>query len=215
MLNKIAWIVPLIIGLVHSVGHGAEGRFSAIALQQPQSSYEAKRVNVQDLANYLKTAQSEILAALKSETLPRSSGLVVFAVRPGMKSNAWLDMEPAWPDDAASRILAVARRVPAFNVVGGDAVFAAKLSIGGAPDTDRVMAAPHAWKVAAQKKPGARLTVDDVVALAWPPEQGADPSGALPPPPEFVVQILDVTEGKVARPKVWHYTYAADQQKIM
>lgn len=201
----------------------AEGKVGAIVLLQPDFEFRAKRVEARSLADYLKSAQAEILTGIKVAALPRSSGFVVIAVRDNGESRIWLDMTPAWSDADSELVVAAVRKVPAFSVANGDVVFALKLSIDGAEETSRPTPMPRAWHIA-MKNASQPLHVEQVVGLVWPRAASGrtnTPSGTAMPlaanassTAGFEWQKLDITEGSVQKPKGWFYAHSTDGKSI-
>lgn len=217
-----AFLVALFL-CVSTACIAAEAKFWSVVLLQPDSELRAKRIDVNQLAEYMKSVQAEIRTGVRTEALPRSSGFVVFAVRDSGESRVWLDMEPAWPEGKAATVLAAARKVPTFSVAHGDVVFAIKLSIDGAGETPKAAPMPGAWRNATAdiKQP---LPVEQVVGLAWPrqvptrskavADQATVSAAENPRSTIFERQRLDVTEGSVQKPRDWFYSHRTDGKSI-
>lgn len=201
----------------------SEAKFRSVVLLQTDSELNAKRVDINQLAVYIRAVQAEILTGVGAEALPRSSGFVVFAVREGGESRVWLDMEPAWPEGKAATISNAVRKVPPFAVGHGDVVFAIRLSIDGAGDMPKNTPMPSAWRNAIRdvKQP---LHVEQIVGLAWPRHTPSKSKAAAdrattsaaegPRSTIFERQKLDVTEGSVQKPKDWFYSHGTDGKSI-
>ena len=145
----------------------ADVEWRAIVLLQPEVSIREKNPDVQAVSNYIKAAQSAAAGRIAQEELPKSSGYIVFAVRQGGLSNAWLDFSPAMPTDMEQQILAAVRGVEPFRVDQGTLVFAVRASINGAPDPASPMPFPAAWREATEGS-DEPIEVEALVGRVWP-----------------------------------------------
>ncbi len=147
--------------------NAAELKTGSIVLLQPEASMREKQLDVKAMAAYLRAASAAAADSARQETLPMSSGFLVFAVREGGLSNAWVDMTPALPPSVEAKIVSAIQRVPSFPVARGTLVFAAKTSINGASEPAGNMPLPMAWKAAIAGRKES-IEIEALVGLAWP-----------------------------------------------
>lgn len=159
----------LAIGLMlcASLCSAADLASGTYVLLQPDEELQKKELNVQDFASSAKAAESAATNTLKPLKLGRSTGFIVFAVREGKRSNAWLDLKPALPAAVEAKVIASIRSIPPFHVANGTVVFALKIMINGAPETDEQSPFPAAWRtvMASNKEP---VEAEALVKLIWP-----------------------------------------------
>jgi hypothetical protein len=160
-------LFAILLFLAASVCSAAELKSGAIVLLQPDFDLQTKGFKVDDLAAYLKATEAAAAANLKPKKLDQSSGFIVFAVRQGNLTNAWVDFKPALPAEAEAQLIASVRKVPAFPVAHGTVVFAIKVMINGAAERPEPTPFPAAWR-AAMSKQDRPLDIESVVTLVWP-----------------------------------------------
>lgn len=145
----------------------AELKTGSIVLLQPYVSMQEKQPDVKAMAAYIKSASAAAADAARKATLPKSSGFLVFAVREGGLSNAWVAINPALPASVEANIVSAIRRVPSFPIAKGTLVFAARTSINGAPEPAENMPMPMAWKAAIAGRKES-IETEALVGLVWP-----------------------------------------------
>ena len=138
-----------------------------IVLLQPDVSLQEKRPNVAAVSDYIKAAQQRFADTLAPESLQKTSGFIVFAVRKGRLSNAWLDFTPALPPRTEAKVLSSIKAVPPFDVATGTMVFAVQASVGGAALPTSRMPFPKEWQAATEgsEEP---IEVEALVQRVWP-----------------------------------------------
>lgn len=138
-----------------------------VMLMQPENVVQQRIQDVGTLAAYIRAVESATSQAVASTRVkPGSSGFVVVAVRPGQRSNAWLDFKPALPPELASAMLAKVQAVPPPSVAKGPVVFALKVGLWGSPDVAGNVPAPKEW-AAATAKAGRAIEVGNLVEMIW------------------------------------------------
>ncbi|QAU34675.1 hypothetical protein [Janthinobacterium sp. 17J80-10] len=138
-----------------------------IVLLQPDFVLQKRVPSVDALANYIRAIEGEIGGSIaQSEMKPISSGFVVVAVRPGQKSNVWLDFEPKLPAAVSESVVAKIRKVQPVTVREGPVVFAIKLGLWGGSEPAKTAPSPSEWQAAAQRA-GRPLETSDLVEKIW------------------------------------------------
>lgn len=144
-----------------------ELRSDGVVLLQPDFALQEKGVEVSDLANYIKDTEAVSADAVKPSEVPPSSGFLVLAVREGNLSNAWLDMSPALPAGIEKNLIHSVRMLKPFKVDKGTVIFALKISINGAPETEKNLPYPEVWRKTASALKGP-IDVESLVKAVWP-----------------------------------------------
>lgn len=164
---KLHKLLPLVLLLAACGSHAAALSTGAIVLLQPEEVLKERGMSAKGMAIYLQAAGAAAATSLKDDTLSPAAGYVVFAVREGRRTNAWLDFTPKLPAQAEGRLLAAMRAIPAFPVQKGTVVFAMQLAVGGAQQRTESGPYPDTWRaaIARQKTP---LEVEDLVRRVWP-----------------------------------------------
>lgn len=145
----------------------ADTEWRGIVLLQPEVSIRDKNPDIQGVSDYIKAAQIAVGDRLKPAALPRSSGFVVFAVRKGGLSNAWLDVSPALPVELEQDIIVELRKIKPFRVDSGTLVFATRVSINGGSGPNAPMPFPAAWRKATEGS-DEPVEVEALVERLWP-----------------------------------------------
>lgn len=152
-----------------SFGASAQATYQAfgVTLLQPERVFAA-RTNVSDLVAYLHAFEGTATSFVKEHPGQlKTSGYLVVAVRPGQRSNIWLDLDVAPARPAATALVTALKAVPAPAVHDGMIVFAVKVGFDGAAVTSRGMPMPDDWKEAAERA-GRPLEVSELVERVWP-----------------------------------------------
>ena len=138
-----------------------------VVLLQPDSVMRARLPSAASLATYIKAleaAASKVVAA--ADDRPLAAGFLVIAVRPGAKSNAWLDFTPTLSKALELALVAGLEAVPPLPVTGGLVVFAVQVGAWGAVLSPEQTFFPAAWKVVVQQA-GKNLEASELAELAW------------------------------------------------
>lgn len=149
------------------LAHAGALERSDIVLLQPEAVLQPRVPDVQTLATYIDKATAQAArVAQQAQAGPPSSGFLVIAIRPGLRSNAWLDFQPPLPPDLAAAVIRALRSVTPPAVRGGPVVLAIKAGLwgGGAPVRDTP--APVEWR-AAMDKAGRPLEPGALVERLW------------------------------------------------
>ena len=142
-------------------------QLAGVVLLQPESVFQQRMGNSSTLAAYVRSVQDATAAAVQSSgSKPSAGGFLVVALRPGGKSNAWLDFEPILPPSLATSIVFRVRSVEVPAVSGGTVVFALKLSLWGGAVPAKVTPMPVEWQAAAQKA-GWPQEASALAELSW------------------------------------------------
>jgi hypothetical protein len=157
----------LALSLLSLACDAAELKTGSVVLLQPEVSMREKQPDVTAMAVYIKTASAAAADAVRNATLQKSSGFLLFAVREGGLSNAWVEMDPALPPGVEANIVTAMRRVPPFHIARGTLVFAVKTMINGAPEPVEHIRLPMAWKAAIAGK-NESIETEALVGLVWP-----------------------------------------------
>lgn len=167
-LLRPAWLAWLMVITATSAQADAMQR-SDIVLLQPESVLAPRVPNVQGLATYIDKATAQAAEVTRqAEAGPPTSGFLVIAIRPGLRSNAWLDFQPPLPQPLADAVLRAMRAVTPPAVRGGPVVLAVKASLWGGTATGRDFPAPKEWR-AAMDQAGRPLETEALVERTWRP----------------------------------------------
>ncbi|GAA0761361.1 hypothetical protein LRH25_27145 [Ideonella azotifigens] len=153
--------------LFTSLASAAPVKVFNLVMMQSEDELQGRMPSVQALSAYSAAVQAAIRnVAAANDSLPSVGGFIVVAVRPGKRSNAWLDFEPALPPGVAAALVADIRKVPPLEVQGGPLVFAIKLGFAEGIPPQRMAPSPPEWK-AATAKAGKPMDTAELVERAW------------------------------------------------
>lgn len=145
-------------------------RTGKIMLLQPEGILEARVPSVPAFSEYIIAVHSAAERALADDQPHSASGYLVLAVRPGRKSMIWLDFKPGLPESSAAKLRAAILAVPAFEVRGGNVVFALSVSLWDAP-ASQAFPRPEEWSKAMEGH-DEPIEIGELVDKVWPVEAG-------------------------------------------
>lgn len=138
-----------------------------LVLLQPSQVLEQRVADVDAMAEYVKAVEAAARSAvIKSGAQQAVGGFIVVAVRPGGRSNVWLDFDAMLDLALTQHISTAVKAVKPFEVSQGAVVFALKVATWGAKATKRVAPAPPEWKALARNGSEA-LEVGALVESIW------------------------------------------------
>lgn len=138
-----------------------------VVLLQPDSVMQQRVPDVDTLATYIKSIQKAMSVTI--EPIPRmevAGGFIVVAVKPGNKSQVWLDFKSGISPRTASVIKSAVATLKPANVTGL-IVFALKVGLNGGPEPIQTSPSPEEWKAAGEKA-GHAMEVSSLVESIWP-----------------------------------------------
>lgn len=160
--------LPMLLGAALAAQAEALERADIILLQ-PESVLAPRVPNVQGLAAYIDKAIAQAAEVTRqAQAGPPTSGFLVIAIRPGLRSNAWLDFQPPLPPPLADAVVRAMRAVTPPSVRGGPVVLAVKAGLWGGTAPGRDFPAPKEWR-AAMDKAGKPLETEALVERTWRP----------------------------------------------
>ncbi|BCB26149.1 hypothetical protein SKTS_10350 [Sulfurimicrobium lacus] len=166
MLRKVVLYFALACSASGAYAEEALHTFN-IVLLQPDFVLQERVQDVTALSTYIKEIESSVSGALQAKPhFPPTGGFIVVAVKPGQKSNVWLDFKPMLNPQTTTTVLTAARSVPPVAVSGGVVVFAIKVGLWGGLEPKSIAPSPAEWKAAA-KKAGHPLETGDLVEGIW------------------------------------------------
>lgn len=140
-----------------------------IVLLQPEAELQPRVPDVQSLAAYIDKATAQVAAVTRqAQAGPPTSGFLVIAIRPGRRSNAWLDFQPPLPPALGDAVVHAMRSVTPPAVRGGPVVLAVKTGFWGGGVPGRDYPSPKEWR-AAINKAGRPLDAGVLVERIWSP----------------------------------------------
>jgi len=154
------WAAAGLLVLFTSLANAAPVKVFNLVMMQSEDELQGRMPSEDALSAY-----SGAVAAA-NDSLPSVGGFIVVAVRPGKRSNAWLDFDPALPPAVATALVADIRKVPPLEVQGGPLVFAIKLGFADGVPPQRMAPSPPEWKTAAAKA-GRPMDTAELVERAW------------------------------------------------
>ncbi len=139
----------------------------SVVLLQPGEVMEARGADSDALATYMKALESAAFDAVKAQPdqVP-IGGFLVVALKPGERSNAWLDFRPEIKPALATRLVDSLKAVHPLPVKGV-VVFSIKVSLWGGREPAAMAPAPLEWREGA-KRLGERPEVSVLVEKLWP-----------------------------------------------
>ncbi|HSI47790.1 MAG TPA: hypothetical protein VLA61_05950 [Ideonella sp.] len=161
------WAAAGLLVLFTSLASAAPVKVFNLVMMQSEDELQGRMPGDEALSAYAGAVQAAIRnLAAANDALPSVGGFIVVAVRPGKRSNAWLDFDPALPAAVATALVADIRKVPPLEVQGGPLVFAIKLGFADGIPPQRMAPSPPEWKTAAAKA-GRPMDTTELVERAW------------------------------------------------
>jgi len=154
--------------LFSGVAHGAEAlTMYQVVLLQSNTLFEKRVASADALAAYIKAVNAGVKTTIDSaEPQPPASGFFVIALRPGQRSNAWLDFDPPLPEAISKEIIAKIRSIMPIRVKEGPVAFAVKVGLWGGKEPSRNLPTVKEWK-AVEKQTLMTLDPDEIVEKIW------------------------------------------------
>lgn len=138
-----------------------------LVLLQPSAVLEERAPNIDAMADYVKAVELAAREAVVASGVRQAvGGFIVVAVRPGARSNVWLDFDAMLDLQLKQQIATRVRAVPPFEAVKGPVVFALKVATWGAKASKRIAPAPQEWK-ALPRNGSEALEVGELVERLW------------------------------------------------
>jgi len=118
------------------------------------------------MADYIKAVEmASREAVLASGARQSVGGFIVVAVKPGLKSQVWLDFDALTDLEIQQQITSRVKAIKPFEATKGSVVFALKVATWGGKESKRTAPLPFAWKQAMQGQ--APVEVGDLVERIW------------------------------------------------
>ena len=138
-----------------------------VVLLQPDDLMRARVPDIDQFAAYVRALQAQARLAFPAPGPGTGNGgFIVVAVRPGLRSNVWLDFDHPLMDSVSTGLIERLRALAPPAVQGGPVVFALKVGVWGGQASSRVAPAPREWRDAAAKE-GHQLDIGDLVESIW------------------------------------------------
>ncbi len=123
--------------------------------------------DIDAMAGYVKAVELAAREAVVSSGAQQAvGGFIVIAVRPGGRSNVWLDFDALLDLSLKQQLASRVRAVKPFEVIKGPVVFALNVSTWGAKASKRIAPAPQEWK-ALPRNGSEALEVGELVERLW------------------------------------------------
>ena len=137
-----------------------------VVLLQPSAIMEKRVADIDAMADYIKAVEAAAReAVITSGAKQAVGGFIVLAVKPGLKSNVWLDFDALLDLEIRKQITPNVRAIKPFEVSEGPVVFALKVATWDGKESKRVAPSPPEWKKATQnQKP---LEIGRLVEKIW------------------------------------------------
>lgn len=137
-----------------------------VVLLQPSAVMEKRVPNIDAMADYIKAVEAVSReAVIASGATQAVGGFIVLAVKPGLKSNVWLDFDALLDLEIRKQITKSVRAIKPFEVAEGPVVFALKVATWDGKESKRVAPSPAEWKKA--KHGGKPLEIGQLVEKVW------------------------------------------------
>lgn len=141
-------------------------------LPQADILYRERVASTDALAAYLKAVESVARKSIqqageKEAGAPSpASGFIVVGLRPGQRSNVWLDFDEPVSDALTGELVAKIRSILPIRINDGAIVIALKVGLWGGKESPRGLPNPKEWKVAEQQSL-MPLEIDELVEKIW------------------------------------------------
>ncbi len=195
-----AWLGKLVlVCLLTLAARGAiakDAHSFSIFLLQPDAVLRERVPDVGALANYVKGIDKAVSSAVQLHPeYHAAGGFIVLAVKPGEKSNVWLDFKPALDPQAASLIQAAARSVHPPDVRNGIVVFAIRVGLWGGTEPAATKPYPAEWQAEVQKA-GRSIEAGELAEMAWHDDPAA---GGVPPGVRYIKAFDELNDSTKKR----------------
>ncbi|MES2949482.1 MAG: hypothetical protein V4858_13155 [Pseudomonadota bacterium] len=137
-----------------------------VVLLQPSAIMEKRVSDIDAMADYIKAVEAASREAVTASGATQAvGGFIVIAVKPGLKSNVWLDFDAMLDLEMRKQITERVRAIKPFDVVEGPVVFSLKVATWEGKESKRVAPSPPEWKQTTSK--GKPLEIDKLVEKVW------------------------------------------------
>ena len=137
-----------------------------VVLLQPSAVMEKRVSNIDAMADYIKAVEAASReAVIASGATQAVGGFIVLAVKPGLKSNVWLDFDALLDLEIRKQITKNVRAIKPFEVAEGPVVFALKVATWEGKESKRGAPSPPEWKKL--KHVGKPLEIGQLVQKVW------------------------------------------------
>lgn len=208
MKKLLPTLLIIFIGIAGFADEPAKGfKMTSVNIGYMSQEELGRRVEVNELADYIKRLEAAYTEFFASATAPDSLEIVV-AVKPDQKSRVWISSSAATiPSEQRDKLRAKLESVPTAKVSQHAIAFAVLGQVAGgdpkAPKESQQPPIPMDWKLALSNSKEQPKGFDDMLAQVWPGSQIA--IAASEAPAGFVNQELEPTGGHMLRPKDWFY----------
>lgn len=137
-----------------------------VVLLQPGAVMEKRVADIDAMADYIKAVEAASREAVVASGATQAvGGFIVLAVKPGLKSNVWLDFDALLDLEMRKQITQRVRAIQPFEVTEGPVVFALKVATWDGKESKRVAPSPPEWKNATHH--GKPLEIGKLVERVW------------------------------------------------
>lgn len=137
-----------------------------VVLLQPSAILEKRVPNVDAMADYIKAVEAAAReAVIASGATQAVGGFIVLAIKPGHKSNVWLDFDALLDLELRKQVSQSVKAIQPFDVTDGPVVFALKVATWDGKESKRVAPSPPEWKKATRN--GKPLEIGELVEKVW------------------------------------------------
>ena len=137
-----------------------------VVLLQPSPVLEARVTNVDAMAAYVRAVEAASREAVVASGARQSvGGFIVVAVKPGLKSNVWLDFDTLTDLEMQKQIVTRVRAIKPFEASQGPVVFALKVATWDGRESRRSAPLPPEWRNATQGQ--SAVEIGDLVERVW------------------------------------------------
>lgn len=137
-----------------------------VVLLQPSAVLEERVPSVDAMAEYIKAIQAASReAVIESGSKQSAGGYIVVAVRPGQKSNVWLDFDTLLDLELKKQIASKVKAVRPFEALKGPVVFALKVALWNGKEPKRAAPLPPEWRSVTSN--GSPPEVGELVERIW------------------------------------------------
>lgn len=164
-MRRFLFAVFLLLLAVSSHASQPFVRYEVVLMQADMVLQE--RVDATALGDYIKAVESNAKHVVAAKAGDPASGFIVVAVRPGQRSNVWLDFNNPLPAGVETALVDEIRSVFPMQVQDGPVLFALRVGLWGGAAPERKTPVPKAWSDAAKKIGRDDQNIDDIVTSVW------------------------------------------------
>lgn len=138
-----------------------------VVLMQADMVLQQRVPSIDAFGDYINGVQATAEKVVATAQGKPASGFIVVALRPGQRSNVWLDFDAPLPPAVEAGLVSQIRSVLPAQVEDGPVMFALSVGLWGGAAPPHRTPVPKAWADAARKAGKDNQPLEDIVTAVW------------------------------------------------